>query len=112
MKTRVTLVDGQKYLAWRCPGCKTEHIVPVDGLPPNGKAKRPQWSWDGDTDKPTLIPSVHVHPARHVHEDGTVFETPRCHVFIRAGRIEFLGDCTHALAGQTVDMPELEDSDD
>jgi len=30
-----------------------------------------------------------------------------CHSFIRDGKIQFLGDCTHALAGQTVDLPEL-----
>ena len=26
---------------------------------------------------------------------------------IRAGRMQFLGDCTHALAGQTIDLPDL-----
>jgi hypothetical protein len=31
----------------------------------------------------------------------------RCHSFVRNGRIEFLGDCTHALASQTVDLPDL-----
>lgn len=30
-----------------------------------------------------------------------------CHSFVTAGRIEFLPDCTHALAGQTVDLPEI-----
>ena len=28
-----------------------------------------------------------------------------CHSFVTDGLIQFLGDCTHALAGQTVDMP-------
>jgi hypothetical protein len=27
----------------------------------------------------------------------------------RPGRIQFLGDCTHALAGQTVDLPEIQE---
>ena len=30
-----------------------------------------------------------------------------CHLFLRAGRIQFLHDCRHALAGQTVDLPDL-----
>ena len=30
----------------------------------------------------------------------------RCHSFVRSGRIEFLSDSTHALAGQTVDLPD------
>ncbi len=29
------------------------------------------------------------------------------HSFIKDGMIEFLGDCTHKLAGQTVDLPEF-----
>jgi len=33
----------------------------------------------------------------------------RCHSFVRDGRIEFLSDCTHALKGQTVDLPDLPD---
>jgi hypothetical protein len=29
-----------------------------------------------------------------------------CHSFVTDGRIQFLNDCTHPLAGQTVDIPE------
>ena len=29
-----------------------------------------------------------------------------CHSFVTDGRIRFLGDCTHALKGQTVPIPE------
>ncbi len=28
-----------------------------------------------------------------------------CHTFVTDGRIQFLGDCTHVMAGQTVDLP-------
>ena len=37
-------------------------------------------------------------------QDPTV---TRCHSFVREGRIEFLSDCTHALAGQTVELPDF-----
>ena len=30
-----------------------------------------------------------------------------CHTFVTDGRIQFLSDCTHALAGQTVDLPDI-----
>jgi len=30
-----------------------------------------------------------------------------CHSYVTDGRIQFLADCTHALAGLTVDLPEL-----
>ncbi len=30
-----------------------------------------------------------------------------CHSFLTDGRIQFLDDCTHAMAGQTVDLPSF-----
>ena len=30
-----------------------------------------------------------------------------CHSHVREGRIQFLSDCTHALVGQTVDLPDI-----
>lgn len=74
------------------------------------------WSWDGDLERPTISPSVLVHP----HDrfiDGSlerpaltapenITTTPLCHSFVTDGRIEYLSDSTHALAGQTVDLPE------
>lgn len=90
MKTEIT-TDG--WLAWHCPGCEGGHAVPVNGP----KA----WTWNGDREKPTLHPSVFVNkgranPTAHV-----------CHVWITKGQIQFLGDCTHALAGKTVDLEEF-----
>jgi hypothetical protein len=37
---------------------------------------------------------------------GASFESKAvvCHSFVREGQIQFLGDCTHAFAGQTVPM--------
>ena len=32
-----------------------------------------------------------------------------CHSFVTDGRIQFLNDCTHALAGQTVDLPDMKE---
>lgn len=31
-----------------------------------------------------------------------------CHSFVRDGRIQFLSDCTHKLANQTVDLPDID----
>jgi len=33
--------------------------------------------------------------------------TEVCHYFLKGGMLQFLGDCTHTLAGQTVPLPEL-----
>ncbi len=32
----------------------------------------------------------------------------RFHSFVVDGHIQFLGDCTHELAGQTVDIPDFD----
>jgi hypothetical protein len=34
-------------------------------------------------------------------------ESTRCHIFVRDGKIQFLNDCTHELAGKTVPMEPL-----
>ena len=57
---------------------------------------RPLWQWDGDLAAPTVSPSILV----------TTGEA-RCHSFVRAGTWQFLSDCTHTLAGQTVPVPNL-----
>lgn len=53
------------------------------------------WTWDGDTEAPTLRPSV----LTRNHEF-------RCHSWINDGKARFLDDCSHELAGQTVDLLE------
>lgn len=72
-----------------CPGCKTGHGF---------DDKR--WEFNGDLDKPTISPSLLV-----THPYKGVLQT--CHSFIKEGMIQFLGDCTHELANQTVPLPEL-----
>lgn len=73
-----------------CPGCDAPHNVIID--PSRG---RPCWTWNGSMDRPTFEPFV------------LVAGTFRCHSFVKDGRIQFLADSDHPLAGQTVDLPEL-----
>jgi len=81
-----------------CPACKEPHDFAVD-QPFNNGAK---WSFDGDVDRPTFSPSMNVRtgPMPDGHLDV-------CHYFLKEGRIQFLGDCTHDMKGQTVDLPDL-----
>lgn len=85
-------------LAFVCPGCVAMgagsglHMLPV-----NTTAVSPSWEWNGDLTRPTVSPSILTR-----YTAGTV-----CHSFMRDGRVEFLTDCTHELAGQTVDLPAL-----
>lgn len=83
--------DGEVYSFW-FPGCEQHHLFTVR------QSGRPSWTFDGDMERPTFSPSL-LYPDK----------TPRCHLFLRGGRIEFLSDCGHALAGKTVDLPEIPD---
>ena len=104
-------------LMFWCPGCDGAHRIQ------HGAGSGPRWSWNGDVEKPTFQPSILVTSyemtpeAELMIEQGIRPEPPgsrypghatRCHSFVTDGRIRFLGDCTHALAGQTVDIPDWE----
>jgi hypothetical protein len=88
-------------LAICCPGCALVHAG-GDGLHmlPIRGGKSPSWDWNGDLDAPTLNPSILT---RSSNADGPSV----CHSYLRAGVFDFLTDCTHALAGQSVPMPDL-----
>lgn len=100
-------------LIFECPGCGNSKAIPIEPLV---GYEGPVWSWNGSLDRPTLAPSILVQgtvPITDSERDrilaGEKIE-PRalvCHSFVRDGRIEYLGDCTHALKGQTVDLPEI-----
>lgn len=77
-----------------CPGCQEAHMVQVGGI-----HEGPKWEWNGSLELPTFAPSILV---RYGDQPGD----KRCHSFVRDGRIQFLQDCSHALAGQTVDLPK------
>lgn len=87
--------DGD-VVQFRCPGCGWLHILNTD------RAERPCWTFNGDVERPTLSPSINAW-----REYGGDRMTERCHSFVEAGRIRFLNDCTHGMAGQTVDLPDL-----
>lgn len=90
-------VEGGRVM-FRCPGCDENHVITVD--PPAGYSG-PRWTWNRDAERPTFSPSILV----TVRDPDGEIPDETCHSFVTDGRIQFLGDCTHALAGQTVDLP-------
>lgn len=86
-----------------CPGCDQAHIIAVS-RPNHCNAI---WTFDGNVDAPTFSPSINITWGGIVDEDGNEWPREVCHYFIRGGQIEFCGDSTHALAGQTVPLPDL-----
>jgi hypothetical protein len=109
--------EGGRLLFW-CPGCKEGHQVQI------GEGPSPRWGFNGDYDKPTFSPSILVRGVRLDMPDEELdrildtYNLPEdrervladkrintvCHSFVKGGQIQFLGDCTHALAGQTVPL--------
>lgn len=76
-----------------CPACKAAHAVRID------PAADP-WGWNGSLERPTLTPSLNAHYPQGAGRPDYV-----CHSFVTDGRIKFLTDSTHALAGQEVELP-------
>lgn len=100
-------------LMWWCPGCDEAHRIQ------HGEGLGPRWGWNGSVDKPTFTPSVLVRGVKHMtDEQHARFMATRelpdpepyvCHSFVVDGQMQMLADCTHALAGKTVDIPALPD---
>lgn len=116
--------DGQLFLSFWCPGCDEVHAVEI------AEEGRSGWTWNGSAEKPTFGPSIAVSngcktpgfdPSKHScwctfnaervarGEEPSSFECSMCHSYVTDGRIQFLGDCTHKLKGQTVDLPPWSD---
>lgn len=108
--------DSNGHVTYRCP-CGDLHTVIVSG--PSAR-----WTWNGDTERPTFAPSVLVttgpsarwtwngscwctYNAEHP-DDPAPFGCYRCHSYVRDGVVEFLPDCTHALAGKSVPLGDWE----
>lgn len=89
-----------------CPGCDGAHQVGI------GEGDGPRWGYNGDPEAPTFTPSVLVQyngrDAGQDRGDGRLAPPAICHSFVTDGKIQFLADSTHALAGQTVDLPDFE----
>ena len=83
--------DSIRYFIYKCPGCKDLHVIPLDG--------KLKWTYNEDINNPSINPSVLGE--RKTRKDGK-WVILKCHHFLRNGKIQFLTDCTHELAGKTV----------
>jgi hypothetical protein len=87
-------VNGQieyDVLFFWCPACDKYHSVNVNH--PNG------WGWNGSLNQPTITPSILVTGG---------YPDMRCQSFVTDGKIQYLSDCSHGMAGQTVELPDTE----
>ncbi len=78
-----------------CPACKCAHSVPLSGPV--------KWEWNGSVDAPTIRPSLLIRNPIPFGPDPDRI----CHVVITDGKILFCADCTHELAGQTLELEDF-----
>jgi len=102
----------ETHVAFHCPGCEEGHMLNIAG-------DHPVWGWNGSLEAPTFTPSILVRSGHYAksepgpcwctynaeHPDNpSGFKCHVCHSFVTDGKIQFLSDSTHKLAGQTVDL--------
>lgn len=97
------LEDGTT-LAFHCPACGKNHYIAVNARHEES-TDPPCWSWNGDMDKPSFRPSI-----RTWANGEAVRLNHSCHSFVTDGEISFCDDSFHEFAGQTLKLPEWEES--
>ena len=94
--------NGVLEVVFTCPGCEFDHLIPYKRPEVGYDSTGPCWGFNNSEESPTLNPSILVRSGPH--------ETPEvCHSFVTDGNIQFLTDCTHKLAGQTVPLREVDE---
>ena len=80
------------------PACKQMHSYAVEQPFRHGA----RWTFNGNGDVPDFKPSMNI--SGGPFPDGRI---ERCHYFVTAGRIQYCGDSTHAMAGQPIDLSDI-----
>ncbi len=99
------------YACIYCPACDDWHCLSIgkDG-----------WQFNGDIENPTFSPSLLVKSGHYIDggnketcefctgksEYADCYKCNICHSFIKDGKIQYLSDCTHDLAGKTIELGE------
>jgi len=97
---KVKISKNGLYAEFHCPGCDRGHsyIIKLNDL--MKELKYPCWKFNNDVDNPTFTPSLLNHRSP---------TCPRCHLYVKNGKIEFCSDCEHDLKGQTVEMKDIKE---
>lgn len=117
LSRKLRLADDSGLIYW-CQGCEETHSINF------GSGPGPRWGYNGNPNSPTFTPSVLVRSGHYAGSitpgkqcwctwdadhpnEPTKYKCIRCHTFITDGMVQFLSDCSHALAGQTLPLPDL-----
>jgi len=130
-------LSNQRVIWHWCPACTCLHQYRLDSASeikqpdwPEMEDKHPgapQWSFNGNLELPTLMPSMLIY-AEHpdssrpweewvaMKQRGEIDRIPyvretRCHYHLINGNIVFCEDCPHEYRGMTVPLPDLPSHD-
>lgn len=104
--TKIFKMDNG-LISFKCPACKETHQI-----------RTPPWTFNGDDCAPTfrasiLVAGKQIKRDENGHWKGEYIRNANgdpldriCHSFVTDGKIEYLSDCTHKMAGQTVELPD------
>ncbi len=96
MNKVIPVIRNGSIIGYRfhCEGCGNSHIYYTS------------WNFNGDLINPTFTPSL-------LNRIPATESTPehRCHLYVENGKIKYLNDCTHKLAGQTIEMDLTDETD-
>ena len=97
-------VEEATHVELCLPGPMSYRLIPIQLK--GTRKDTGNWSWNGDTEKPTLHPSILTKGGRW-DEDMTEYTEYVCHSFVNDGEVKFLNDCSHEFAGQTLPLLDV-----
>jgi hypothetical protein len=92
----VPILNSPGKYVFFCPACQENHLIDTTETGfSNGHQLK------GSLARPTISPSILSYGDKKTGK-------PRCHSFITKGKIKFMLDCTHSLAGKTIALKPFE----
>lgn len=108
-------VEEASHVMIQTPGPLCNRFMPV--MLKGRREGSGKWTWNGNTERPTLMPSILTTTTDELTDDeldriksGEKVEPReiRCHTWITDGKVQFLPDCSHEFAGQTLDLLDID----
>lgn len=99
-------VEEATHIELRLPCPLSYRMLPIILKGSRDANKEIVWSWNGNTDKPTLKPSILTKGGRW-DKEMTKYTEYTCHSFVIDGMVQFLSDCTHENVNKTLDLNDI-----
>lgn len=96
-KLSAKLVRTERGIAHWCPACKCFHAFTLYPL----RAAHTQWLFNNNLVEPSFQPDNRIRIEDEKEGDYV------CHYRLHEGRIEYLEDCTHAMRGKNIMLPDI-----